>query len=595
MVFSNLLLIVVIDLNRTLHEPMYLLLCSLFLNELYGSAALLPFLLVHILRDVHLVPAYFCFFQIHALHSYATVELFTLASMSYDRYVAICQPLHYKSVMSWRKTAVLVLFPWSYGLIMIGVMISLSSSLELCGNVIDKVYCDNYPLVKLACYDTSSINIYGIVGTVNVVCGPLVLILFSYVRILRVCQRGSRHTWHKAVHTCSPHLASLLNFTVAAFFEVLQGRFNLSHVPKMLRIFLSLYFLLCQPLFNPLIYGLVLTKIRLICKGLLCKHNCEVHAHDKVSSVSPFRRHNSTLVSSFVLSAYSNPGSLRWLFFCVLLLLYLLMVFSNLLLIVVIALNRTLHEPMYLLLCSLFLNELYGSAALLPFLLVHILRDMHLVPAHFCFFQIYAIHSYGTVELLTLASMSYDRYVAICQPLHYKSFMSCRKTAALVLFPWSYGLIITGVLISLSSSLELCDNVIDKVYCDNYPLVKLACYDTSSINIYGIAAMVNLVFGPLVLILFSYGSILRVCQRGSRHTWHKAVHTCSPHLASLLNFTVAGFFEVLQGRFDLSHVPKMLRVFLSLYFLLCQPLFNPLIYGLVLTKIRLICKGLFKK
>ncbi|KAK7901680.1 hypothetical protein WMY93_018449 [Mugilogobius chulae] len=262
-----------------------------------------------------------------------------------------------------------------------------------------------------------------------------------------------------------------------------------------------------------------------------------------MSGVSPFRRHNSTPVSSFVLSAYSNPGSLRWLFFCVLLLLYLLMVFSNLLLIVVIALNRTLHEPMYLLLCSLFLNELYGSAALFPFLLVHILRDVHLVPAHFCFFQIYAIHSYAMVELLTLASMSYDRYVAICQPLHYKSVMSWRKTAALVLFSWSYSLIMTGVTISLSSSLELCGNVIDKVYCDNYPIIKLACYDTSVINVYGIAGTVNAMCSPLVLILFSYARILRVCQRGSRHTWHKAVHTCAPHLASLLNFTVAAFFE----------------------------------------------------
>ncbi|KAK7901681.1 hypothetical protein WMY93_018450 [Mugilogobius chulae] len=266
-----------------------------------------------------------------------------------------------------------------------------------------------------------------------------------------------------------------------------------------------------------------------------------------MSGVSPFRRHNSTPVSSFVLSAYSNPGSLRWLFFCVLLLLYLLMVFSNLLLIVVIALNRTLHEPMYLLLCSLFLNELYGSAALLPFLLVHILRDVHLVPAHFCFFQIYALHAYATIEFLTLASMSYDRYVAICQPLHYQSVMSWRKTAALVLFPWSYGLVTVVVMISLSSSLEFCGNVIDKVYCDNYPLVKLACYNTWSINVYGIAATVNVVCGPLVLILFSYVRILRVCQRGSRHTWHKAVHTCSPHLASLLNFTVAAFFEAALG------------------------------------------------
>ncbi|KAK7901672.1 hypothetical protein WMY93_018441 [Mugilogobius chulae] len=262
-----------------------------------------------------------------------------------------------------------------------------------------------------------------------------------------------------------------------------------------------------------------------------------------MSGVSPFRRHNSTPVSSFVLSAYSNPGSLRWLFFCVLLLLYLLMVFSNLLLIVVIALNRTLHEPMYLLLCSLFLNELYGSAALFPFLLVHILRDVHLVPAHFCFFQIYSSHVYGTVEFFTLASMSYDRYVAICHPLHYKSRMNYNKTVVLIVFPWTYAFVIIGVVISLSSSLELCGNVIDKVFCTDYSIVKLACYDTFVIDMFGVVSVVNVVFSPFAVILFSYARILRVCQRGSRHTWLKAVHTCAPHLATLLNFTVAAFFE----------------------------------------------------
>ncbi|KAJ0067258.1 hypothetical protein NL108_015301 [Boleophthalmus pectinirostris] len=310
---------------------------------------------------------------------------------------------------------------------------------------------------------------------------------------------------------------------------------------------------------------------------------------------SPFRRHNSTPVQFFVLSAYSHPGSLRWLFFCVLLLLYVLMLFSNILLIVVIVVNRSLHEPMYMFLCSLFLNELYGSVALFPFLLVHILRDSHIVPAPFCFFQIYVLHGYGTVELFTLASMSYDRYVAICHPLHYKSLMSRTKMAALILFPWMYALLMTGITISLSSSLELCNNVIDKVYCDNYPIVKQACYDTSIINIYGIVGTFTTIVFSFVTILYTYARILRVCWCSPGQTWHRAVNTCAPHLASLLNFIVAGFFEIIQGRFDMSHLPKILRIFLSLYFLLCQPLFNPLIYGLVLTKIRLICKALLCK
>uniref|UniRef100_A0A8C6TFS4 G-protein coupled receptors family 1 profile domain-containing protein n=1 Tax=Neogobius melanostomus TaxID=47308 RepID=A0A8C6TFS4_9GOBI len=294
----------------------------------------------------------------------------------------------------------------------------------------------------------------------------------------------------------------------------------------------------------------------------------------------PFLRHNSTPVSSFVLTAYFNLGSLRWLFFCALLLLYLLMIFSNVLLVCVIALNRSLHEPMYMFLCSLFINELYGSAALFPFLLVHILRDVHIVPAPFCFFQIYVIFGYGVIQLQTLAGMSYDRYVAICHPLHYRTRMSRNRTVALILFPWTCGLLIPGVMISLSSSLELCRNDMDKVYCDNYPIIKLACYDTTIINIYGIVMTFNIIVYPLIVISCTYLYILKVCWRGEKRTRQKALNTCAPHLASVLNFAVAGFFEILQSRFNMSHVPNMLRVFLSLYFFLCQPLFNPLIYAL---------------
>ncbi|XP_072293019.1 olfactory receptor 10A6-like [Eucyclogobius newberryi] len=308
-----------------------------------------------------------------------------------------------------------------------------------------------------------------------------------------------------------------------------------------------------------------------------------------------FRRYNSTPVSSFVLSAYSNLGSLRWLFFCVLLLLYVLILFSNVLLIVTIALNRSLHEPMYMFLCSLFLNELYGSSALFPFLLVHILRDVHVVPAPFCFLQIYVLHGYGTVEFFMLASMSYDRYVAICCPLHYKCHMSWNKMVALILIPWVSAFLLKGIMISLSSSLELCGNVINKVYCGSHSIVKLACYDTSIINQYSNGLTFIGIFCPVVIILYSYFRILRVCRSGSRQMWHKALHTCSPHLASLLNFTVAGVTETIQSRFDMSHLPNMLRIFLSLYFLLCQPMFNPVIYGLALNKIRLICKDLLFK
>ncbi|XP_075999707.1 olfactory receptor 10A3-like [Genypterus blacodes] len=300
---------------------------------------------------------------------------------------------------------------------------------------------------------------------------------------------------------------------------------------------------------------------------------------------------NSTQFSYFILGAYLDVGDLKYLYFTIVLCLYVLIVLVNVLMIIVICINRSLHEPMYLFLCSLFVNELYGSTGLFPLLLGQLLSDIHIVSTSFCFLQIFWLFSYGNVEFLTLAIMSYDRYLAICHPLHYNTYMTSNKVAKLIAFTWLYPFLSVCVMISLSAPLQLCGNIINKVYCDNYPVVRLACYDTTVNNIYGIIYMFTIVFGLLILNLFSYIKILKICFSGSKQTRQKAVSTCSPHLASLINFSFGCFFEILQSRFNMSSIPIMLRIFLSLYFLTCPPLFNPLVYGLNISKIRIMCKS----
>ncbi|KAF0031010.1 olfactory receptor 10A6-like [Scophthalmus maximus] len=301
---------------------------------------------------------------------------------------------------------------------------------------------------------------------------------------------------------------------------------------------------------------------------------------------------NSSAVSHFTLSAYMDTGPWRYFFFLIVLCLYVLIVLSNVLLVVVICVNRSLHEPMYLFLCSLFVNELYGSTGLFPFLLLHILSDSHTVAAPLCFLQIFCLFSYGGAEYLNLAVMSYDRYLAICHPLQYNTHMTVNKTAALIGVTWLWPLLLCLVMTSLSESLHLCENVIHKVYCDNYSVVKLSCSNTSVNNVYGLFITSVSILSPLTLILFSYVKILRVCFSGSSQTRQKAVATCSPHLVSLLNFSFGAFFEILQSRFDMNYLPNVMRIFLSLYWLTCQPLLNPLVYGLNLSKMRIICKSL---
>ncbi|XP_034051757.1 olfactory receptor 10A6-like [Gymnodraco acuticeps] len=283
---------------------------------------------------------------------------------------------------------------------------------------------------------------------------------------------------------------------------------------------------------------------------------------------------NSTL-SYFLLSTYIHVGNLRYLYFMITAIVYIVIVVANTSLIVVICVNRSLHEPMYLFLCSLFVNELYGSTGLFPSLLVQILSDIHTVFAPLCFLQIFCLFTYVHIQFCNLAVMSYDRYLAICYPLQYNTRMTSNKAVIFIILIWLYSFGKFMITLSLNIRLTLCGNIINSLYCNNYLVVKLACSDTQVNNIYGYCGTFLTIVVPLFPILFSYMRILRVCFSGSKQTRQKAVSTCTPHLVSLLNFSFGCSFEILQSRFDMSGVPSVLRIILSLYFLIIQPLMNP--------------------
>uniref|UniRef100_A0A3P8RNU1 Olfactory receptor n=1 Tax=Amphiprion percula TaxID=161767 RepID=A0A3P8RNU1_AMPPE len=294
-------------------------------------------------------------------------------------------------------------------------------------------------------------------------------------------------------------------------------------------------------------------------------------------------------VACFSLSAYTDMGLLNYLCFMLLMCFYLLVICSNLFLMVVICMNRSLQEPMYMFLLSLLVSELYGSTGLLPFLLVQILSDLHTVAAPLCFLQIFCIYMYTGVEFFNLTVMSYDRYVAICDPLRYRSRMTPQKAAVLISASWFSCFLLGVALISLT----LCGSFINKLYCDAYLVVKLSCSDTTGLNIYELIATFSTIIGTLVSILYTYMKIFLVCSSGSQQTRQKAVSTClPPHLASILNFSIGASFEILQSRFDVNNMPNVLRIFLSLYFLMVPPLVSPLMYGLKMSKIRFACKNL---
>ncbi|XP_031647331.1 olfactory receptor 11A1-like [Oncorhynchus kisutch] len=313
---------------------------------------------------------------------------------------------------------------------------------------------------------------------------------------------------------------------------------------------------------------------------------------------------NSTQLTSFILAGYSDIGHLKYLYFIILTVLYVSIVFANTVLIVVICMERSLHEPMYLFLCSLFVNDLYGTTGLFPALMTHLVSDDHTVSTVCCYIQIFVLYTYGSTEFSNLAVMSYDRYLAICYPLQYNVIMTPSRVCILICVIWLYSFVKFSIQLSLTIRLRLCGNVIDKVYCDNYLVVKLACStsDATVNNISGLCGIVLSVTVPLITIVFSYIKILTICLKSSIETRQKAFSTCSPHLASLLNFAFGCFLTLLQSRFDspMRNVPTVLHTILSVYYLMCQPLLNPIVYGVRMAKIRQACKyilpvGLYPK
>ncbi|XP_059207373.1 olfactory receptor 52D1-like [Centropristis striata] len=258
----NSLLITVIHQNKELHQPMNVFTCMLSINELYGNSALLPAVMALLISQTYEITVKWCKAQVYFLHSYAIAEFCILAVMGYDRYAAICYPLHYHSIMSNSKTGTLVALTALYPFIVFGCFYSLTLQLSICGTRVPKLYCVNMELVKNSCSNASYISIMGLVLIFFTVVPQVLMIIFSYARIARVCQKLSRQSQRNALKTCIPHVLSLLNYTIGACFEIIQTRFNMSHVSMDVRIFMSLYFVVIPAIFNPVMYGLGTQAVR---------------------------------------------------------------------------------------------------------------------------------------------------------------------------------------------------------------------------------------------------------------------------------------------------------------------------------------------
>uniref|UniRef100_A0A3Q1D0W0 Olfactory receptor n=1 Tax=Amphiprion ocellaris TaxID=80972 RepID=A0A3Q1D0W0_AMPOC len=250
---GNSTIVYLIWMHRNLHKPMYVFIAALLVNSVVFSTAMYPKLLVDFLLEKQTITYSACLFQFFLFYSVGGSEFFLLAAMAYDRYVSICKPLKYPTLMGRTTIRVLLGLAWFVPALQLAVSVILSSERKLCKLTLNGIFCNN-AIYSLHCVRSSIHSVIGVVCLVNIVLFPLLFILFTYTRILIISSRSSREVRQKAAQTCLPHLLVLISFSCLCSYDVVAVRLG-SDFPKTVRLIMTLQVILYHPLFNPIIYG----------------------------------------------------------------------------------------------------------------------------------------------------------------------------------------------------------------------------------------------------------------------------------------------------------------------------------------------------
>uniref|UniRef100_A0A8C9M967 Olfactory receptor n=1 Tax=Panthera tigris altaica TaxID=74533 RepID=A0A8C9M967_PANTA len=288
---------------------------------------------------------------------------------------------------------------------------------------------------------------------------------------------------------------------------------------------------------------------------------------------------NQTYVTEFVFLGLSQDPHTQLLLFFLFLIIYLLTVLGNLLIIVLIHTDSRLHTPMYFFLRNLSFADLCFSTTTVPQVLVHFLAKRKTISFAGCSTQIFVLLLVGCTECALLAVMSYDRYVAVCKPLHYSSIMTHWLCVQLALGSW-----VSGALVSLvDTTFTLClpyqgNNIINHFFCEPPALLKLASTNTYSTEMAIFAMGVVILLAPVCLILVSYWNIISaVIQMQSGEGRFKAFSTCGSHLIVVVLFYGSAIFAYMRPNSKIMNErDKMISVFYSAV----TPMLNPIIYSL---------------
>ncbi|XP_006179087.1 olfactory receptor 4P4 [Camelus ferus] len=287
-------------------------------------------------------------------------------------------------------------------------------------------------------------------------------------------------------------------------------------------------------------------------------------------------------VTEFILLGLSQNKKIKNVCFLLFLLCYIAIWMGNFLIMVSITCSQLNDQPMYFFLNSLALSDLCYTSTVTPKLVTDLLAESNVISYTGCMTQLFAMHFFGGIEVLILTGMAYNRYVAICQPLHYAVVMSRQRCYAVVTACCAGAFRHSFVQCLLTINLPFCGpNEIDHYFCDVYPLLKLACTDTYRVGILVVANSGTMGLVTFVVLMLSYLLILYTVKAYPAESRGKALSTCSSHITVVVLFFVPVVFIYIRPATTLPE-DKVFAVFYTII----APMFNPLIYTLRNTEMK---------
>ncbi|XP_008839924.1 olfactory receptor 4F3/4F16/4F29-like [Nannospalax galili] len=283
---------------------------------------------------------------------------------------------------------------------------------------------------------------------------------------------------------------------------------------------------------------------------------------------------NHSVVSEFVFVGLTNSWTIQLLLLVISSMFYVASMMGNFLIVFTVASDPHLHSPMYFLLANLSFIDLGVSSVISPKMIYDLFRSRKVISLRGCIVQIFFIHVIGAVEMVLLIAMAFDRYIAICKPLHYFTIMNQKMCYLLLISAWVIGLTHSAVQLVFAVKLPFCGpNVLDSFYCDLPRFIKLACIDTYSLEFMVTINSGFISLGSFFILVISYIFIvITVCKHSSSGS-SKALSTLSTHIMVVILFFGPCIF-VYTWPYPASHLDKVLAFFDAVF----TPFLNPVIY-----------------